>query len=37
VRAASTKLDGKTVIDATNPIDDEAPVNGVLCFFKLVA
>jgi predicted dinucleotide-binding enzyme len=26
-------LRGKTVIDATNPIADEAPVNGVLKFF----
>jgi hypothetical protein len=26
-------LDGKTVIDATNPIADAAPVNGVLQFF----
>ena len=26
-------LDGKTVIDATNPIADKAPVNGVLAFF----
>ncbi|HKT81766.1 MAG TPA: NAD(P)-binding domain-containing protein [Vicinamibacterales bacterium] len=26
-------LDGKTVIDTTNPIADEPPVNGVLKFF----
>jgi predicted dinucleotide-binding enzyme len=27
------KLKGKTIIDATNPIADEAPINGVLKFF----
>jgi predicted dinucleotide-binding enzyme len=27
------KLKGKTIIDATNPIADAAPVNGVLGFF----
>ena len=26
------ELDGKTVVDATNPIADAAPVNGVLAF-----
>lgn len=26
-------LEGKTIIDATNPISDQAPVNGVLHFF----
>ena len=31
--AGSTHLDGKTVIDATNPIADAPPVNGVLKFF----
>src|SRR5664279_3625336 len=30
---ASTLLVGKTVVDATNPIDDAAPKNGVLKFF----
>jgi predicted dinucleotide-binding enzyme len=34
LRAAGiTNLAGKTVIDATNPIADSAPVNGVLRFF----
>ena len=34
LRAASTlNLAGKTVIDATNPIADEPPINGVLKFF----
>jgi predicted dinucleotide-binding enzyme len=34
LRAASmTDLAGKTVIDATNPISDSPPVNGVLSFF----
>jgi len=28
-----SNLDGKVVIDATNPIADAAPVNGVLRFF----
>ena len=31
--AGAEALLGKTVIDATNPIADEAPVNGVLKFF----
>jgi predicted dinucleotide-binding enzyme len=31
--AGSVNLAGKTVIDACNPITDEAPVNGVLRFF----
>jgi predicted dinucleotide-binding enzyme len=35
LRAAggAANLSGKTVVDATNPITDEAPVNGVLKFF----
>ena len=31
--AGGEKLSGKTIIDATNPIADEAPVNGILKFF----
>jgi len=31
--AGSKNLDGKTVIDATNPIADTPPTNGVLKFF----
>jgi len=31
--AGSKNLEGKTIIDATNPIADEAPVNGVLKFY----
>ena len=31
--AGAANLDGKTVIDATNPIADDPPVNGVLRFF----
>jgi predicted dinucleotide-binding enzyme len=31
--AAAGKLDGKVVIDATNPIADAPPVKGVLSFF----
>lgn len=31
--AGTDNIDGKTVIDATNPIADESPVNGVLKFF----
>ncbi|MDJ0941443.1 MAG: NAD(P)-binding domain-containing protein [Woeseiaceae bacterium] len=31
--AGSSNIAGKTVIDATNPIADEAPVDGVLRFF----
>jgi len=31
--AGAANLAGKTVIDATNPIAEEAPVNGVLRFF----
>jgi predicted dinucleotide-binding enzyme len=31
--AGHANLAGKTVIDATNPIDDALPVNGVLKFF----
>ena len=31
--AGATNLSGKTVIDATNPIADAPPVNGVLKFF----
>jgi predicted dinucleotide-binding enzyme len=33
MRATGDKLAGKTVIDATNPIADAPPVNGVLSFF----
>src|SRR5665213_446699 len=33
LRAAGSNLAGKTVIDATNPIADAPPVNGVLEFF----
>lgn len=34
VRQAGTEnLSGKTVIDVTNPISEEPPVNGVLKFF----
>jgi len=32
-RAAAAGLAGKTVIDTTNPIKDEPPVDGVLAFF----
>ena len=31
--AGAANLSGKTVIDATNPIADQPPVNGVLRFF----
>src|SRR4051812_43608581 len=31
--AGPRNLSGKTVIDATNPIAEAAPVNGVLTFF----
>ena len=31
--AGETNLNGKTIIDATNPIDNKAPENGVLRFF----
>jgi predicted dinucleotide-binding enzyme len=31
--AQATNMDGKVVIDATNPIADAPPVNGVLTFF----
>ncbi len=31
--AGENPLMGKTIIDATNPIDDKAPENGVLRFF----
>jgi len=31
--AGAANLSGKTVIDATNPIEDAPPVNGVLPFF----
>lgn len=31
--AGSAALAGKTVIDATNPIADQAPVDGVLAYF----
>jgi hypothetical protein len=33
VEASGSALAGKTVIDATNPIAEAAPVNGVLRFF----
>lgn len=33
IKLVSTKLDGKIVIDATNPIEEKPPVNGVLSFF----
>src|SRR5947208_10908081 len=31
--AGASNLSGKTVIDATNPIADAPPANGVLAFF----
>jgi predicted dinucleotide-binding enzyme len=31
--AGESNLEGKTIIDATNPIDNKAPENGVLRFF----
>jgi len=33
VKSLSASLSGKTVIDATNPISDKPPVNGVIQFF----
>jgi len=33
VRLAGAGLDGKTVLDTTNPIAEKPPVNGVLSFF----
>jgi predicted dinucleotide-binding enzyme len=33
LKAAGASLDGKAVIDATNPIAEAAPANGVLRFF----
>ena len=33
VKACGSGLDGKPVIDTTNPIAEQAPVNGVLSFF----
>lgn len=33
VRSVATQAHGKTIIDATNPIADAPPVNGVLSFF----
>ncbi len=33
ISALNLKLSGKTVIDATNPIADEPPVNGVIHYF----
>ena len=33
VAACGAGLDGKTVLDATNPIGNHPPVNGVLSFF----
>jgi len=35
--AGAANLAGKTLIDATNPIADAAPVNGVLSFFTTFA
>lgn len=35
-KAASENFKGKTIIDATNPIADTAPVNGVLQFFTKI-
>jgi predicted dinucleotide-binding enzyme len=35
--ADSSNLSGKTVIDVTNPIADEPPVNGVLKFYTSLA
>jgi len=32
--AGAGNLEGKTVIDVTNPIDDAPPVNGVIRFFS---
>ncbi len=32
-KAGKLNLDGKTIIDATNPISDAPPANGVLQFF----
>src|SRR5258708_6046998 len=34
--AGIPNLDGKTVIDTTNPISDAPPVNGVLQYFTLM-
>jgi 8-hydroxy-5-deazaflavin:NADPH oxidoreductase len=34
VKAGAADLKGKTVIDATNPIEDAPPENGVLRFFS---
>ncbi|HVS94108.1 MAG TPA: NAD(P)-binding domain-containing protein [Mucilaginibacter sp.] len=34
--ADSTDLDGKTIIDATNPIESAPPENGVLRFFTSI-
>jgi len=33
VQSLAEQLDGKTVIDTTNPIADTPPVNGVISFF----
>ncbi|HUX53752.1 MAG TPA: NAD(P)-binding domain-containing protein [Williamwhitmania sp.] len=33
IKLISDRLNGKTVIDTTNPIDEKPPVNGVLLFF----
>lgn len=33
IKLISDKIEGKIVIDATNPIDEKPPVNGVLSFF----
>ena len=32
-KTESANLKGKTIIDATNPIEESAPINGVLKFF----
>ncbi len=34
--AGADNLKGKTILDATNPIDDAAPENGVLRFFTTI-
>ena len=33
IRAVADKLEGKVIIDATNPIAESPPVNGALSFF----
>jgi hypothetical protein len=34
--AGIENLNGKTIIDATNPIKNDAPINGVLSFFTTI-